>query len=72
MYTAVIEQEISSSTQAVNRAAFEGKQAVETAKMDSGEAAKALKVAVMGSLKVSVNPNGYSMEIKVCNIRRGV
>ncbi|CDI80610.1 hypothetical protein, conserved [Eimeria acervulina] len=53
VYTAVIEQEISSSTQAVNRAAFEGKQAVETAKMDSGEAAKALKVAVMGSLKVS-------------------
>ncbi|CDJ29124.1 Cast multi-domain protein, related [Eimeria mitis] len=51
VYTAVIEQEIASSTQAVNKAAFEGKQAVEITKMNSGEAANALKVAVMASLK---------------------
>ncbi|CDI82519.1 hypothetical protein, conserved [Eimeria praecox] len=51
VYTAVIEQEIASSTQAVNKAAFEGKQAVEIAKMDSSEAANALKASVMASLK---------------------
>ncbi|CDJ49027.1 hypothetical protein, conserved [Eimeria brunetti] len=51
VYTAVIEQEIASSTQTVTKAAFEGKQAVEINKMDSAEATMALKDAVMASLK---------------------